>query len=142
MPGISVSNVLITLLKIDRACDILVRFVVGSTAEPGETFFATPTALVAGLVAAGLRSDHSGDLVIVGQANAPQGLRQEVANLLRPYLQNVVAIPAQGQLGALAYTQGNSIFFGQGSSIFVGDVTSKQLLAHELTHVVQQQQGK
>lgn len=142
MPGIAVSNVLITLLKVDNACDVLVRYVVGSTAEPGETFFATPTALVAGLVAAGLKMFHSGDLIMVGQANAPQGLRQEVANLLRPYLQQVVAFPAQGQLGALAYTQGNSIFFGQGSNIFVGDVTSKQLLAHELTHVIQQQQGQ
>jgi hypothetical protein len=44
-------------------------------------------------------------------------------------------------VGALAYTQGNDIHFAQGK--FNPDTTSgKQLLGHELTHVVQQRQGR
>lgn len=40
-------------------------------------------------------------------------------------------------LGARAFTVGPDIYFGKG-----GDATDKKLLAHELTHVVQQGAGK
>ncbi|MCR8725837.1 eCIS core domain-containing protein [Frigidibacter sp. ROC022] len=41
------------------------------------------------------------------------------------------------KLGAKAFTVGNDVFFGK-----TGDAGDKKLLAHELTHVIQQGNGK
>lgn len=45
-----------------------------------------------------------------------------------------------GELGARAFTQGQDIFFGAGQ-YQPGSLQGRSLLAHELTHVVQQAQG-
>jgi hypothetical protein len=45
---------------------------------------------------------------------------------------------APGQLGAQAFTAGNQVFFGPGGPQSDAD----RLLAHEVTHVVQQDMGR
>ncbi|MBL0214863.1 MAG: DUF4157 domain-containing protein [Myxococcales bacterium] len=51
------------------------------------------------------------------------------------------ATASQQAFGAQAYTQGNDVQFGAGQHA-PGQQDGKQLLAHELSHVVQQQNGK
>lgn len=49
--------------------------------------------------------------------------------------------PTAGQVGALAYTQGDDVHFAPGR--YQPDTAQgKQLLGHELTHVVQQREGR
>jgi hypothetical protein len=53
---------------------------------------------------------------------------------------DVNAAAAARSVGAEAYTQGNNIYFGPGQ-YNPGSPGTGKLLAHELTHVVQQRQG-
>jgi hypothetical protein len=46
-----------------------------------------------------------------------------------------------GEVGALAYTQGTEMYFAPGQ-FQPGTSRGKQLLGHELTHVVQQREGR
>lgn len=49
--------------------------------------------------------------------------------------------PQASSIGALAFTRGSDIYFAPGQ-YNPGSVQGQQILGHELTHVVQQRQGR
>lgn len=80
-----------------------------------------------------------------GQTMNP-GIKKEMGNKIGANFQNVKihndsnAHQMSQNLGAKAFTVGNDIYFNEGG-YSPSSSTGKQLLAHELTHVVQQNHG-
>ena len=78
------------------------------------------------------------------QTGMPVGVRGQMESALNTDLSDVrvhADSPRAPEVGALAYTQGSDIHFAPGQ--FQPDTsTGQQLLGHELTHVVQQREGR
>ena len=73
----------------------------------------------------------------------PDQVLQKMESTFKTDFSNVKIVPNSPkvpQLGALAYTQGHHIHFAPGQ-FNPGSAEGKKLLAHELTHVIQQRQG-
>jgi hypothetical protein len=74
----------------------------------------------------------------------PNDLKTNMESTLNTDLSNVRVHPNSGkatEVGALAYTQGTDVHFAPGQ--FKPESSAgQQLLGHELTHVVQQSQGR
>lgn len=89
------------------------------------------------------KTDHSVQTA-GNQTGMPQPLKEHMENSFARDLSSVrihPESPKAPEVGALAYTQGNDIHFAPGQ--FKPDTTAgQQLLGHELTHVVQQAQGR
>jgi hypothetical protein len=87
--------------------------------------------------------------------NNAQGGGRPLADIVREPMEQAIGADFSGvrvhtdseadtlnrQLGARAFTTGRDIFFGQGE-YSPGSASGRKLLAHELTHVVQQGQGR
>lgn len=78
------------------------------------------------------------------QTGMPVGVRGHMESALNTDFSDVrvhADSPRAPEVGALAYTQGSDIHFAPGQ--FQPDTsTGQQLLGHELTHVVQQREGR
>jgi hypothetical protein len=74
----------------------------------------------------------------------PEPIKTQMENAFQTDFSNVTVTPNSSrapQLGALAYTQGTNIHFAPGMYA-PHTSTGQRLLGHELTHVVQQRQGR
>jgi hypothetical protein len=93
--------------------------------------------LMQGKSAAQMKSDKS-------RTGMPDELKANMENTLNTDFSQVRIHPNSGkatEVGALAYTQGTDVHFAPGQ--FKPDSSAgRQLLGHELTHVVQQSQGR
>src|SRR4051794_27113758 len=82
-----------------------------------------------------------------GGASLPAAVQGTMGGLLDTDFSDVqvhtdsTAAQASAAVGATAFTHGRNIFFSQGS-YDPGSEAGQELLAHELTHVVQQKQGR
>lgn len=78
------------------------------------------------------------------QTGIPDGVKQRMEDSFNTDFSAVRVHPESAkapEVGALAYTQGTDIHFAPGQ--FKPDTSGgRQLLGHELTHVVQQQEGR
>lgn len=93
------------------------------------------------------RLQHSFGRPIQQQANKtgmPDGFKTKMEDHFNTDFSNVrvhTESSRAGEVGALAYTQGVDLYFAPGQ-FQPGTASGKQLLGHELTHVVQQREGR
>lgn len=82
--------------------------------------------------------------VATSTTSMDEGVKGKMENSFATSFQDVTIHKndeSASQLGALAYTQGNNVHFAPGQ-YNPGTQEGKELLGHELTHVIQQRQGR
>jgi hypothetical protein len=97
--------------------------------------------------AAQMKSSEEGNSTMFGEGTSstmPEQVQTKMENSFGTNFSNVTIQQNDGratQLGALAFTQGNDVHFAPGQ-YNPNSGKGQELLGHELTHVVQQRQGK
>jgi Domain of unknown function (DUF4157) len=128
MPGFLISQSTLTKLPTTRSGDIPVEYTMSVMAPAGMIFAATPQALCELLKKSGMQSFHSGKFAVKGQL--PDDVATDLNTRARLIFAPAVhASNAPSPVSAQAFTGGTTTF---------GQTSQPPLMAHELSHIVQQ----